>query len=171
MPELACKSPIALRRTAPSPPWTERWRGCIATGRISMLDLLPNPDRVHHPSRHEIDQELRSFPLAGKPRERRSGDKPSERVWIGTVRWSRVIVVMAARGVSFVHLLPHRGRGVRRGAFSETVFPGKPMPLGERVCGEADPCPFFDSAAAAHRMRTPWRTWLGSFRRPPPVDT
>jgi len=56
-------------------------------------------------------------------------------------------------------------------ALSDTVFPGKPIPLGERVFGVEDPCPSFDSAASAHRMRTPWGTWLGFFRRPPPLDT
>lgn len=47
-----------------------------------------------------------------------------------------------ARGVSFAHLLPHRGRGVRRGAFSDTVPEGKQMPLGERVCAAPYRCPF-----------------------------
>jgi hypothetical protein len=138
-----------LRRAAPSPPRTERSRECIATGRISTLDLLPNPNRDHRPSRREIDQQRQSPHLAGMPRERSAGS------FFGTGSRSGSsdpeLVVTVARGVSFVHLLPHRGRGVRRRAFSDDVFPGKRTSLGEQVCWATYHRPFSD------RPRLSWR--------------
>src|SRR5829696_2006892 len=152
-PRYASCRPRSGTPTSPPPALPARPRGGIVgplPGLVRDLSPTPPPYRFRAARSKQPPSCLRQRHVTSIPP--RSARKTRVAYFSG-VPSRRVEADLARAGLHSMQILFDQSVLVNYRALSDTVFPGKPIPLGERVFGVEDPCPSFDSAASAHRMR------------------